>query len=407
MKRTLSRARLGFTLVELLVVIAIIGVLAGLLLPAVQNAREAARRADCGSKMRNLALAAQQVEIAVRTYPVGVRPRKSTVAGATKPVVRLGLITQLLNGLEQSVLYDMYQFDKDWNDNTPRNSSTPQTSQGLDQDNPTNYWVTQTQLPILNCPSSTNPGRGDTAPEGTFNDVFGITDYSAVLGVSPRLVNSFMTVPSGLQAGAGVLSSRQPGRAADVRDGLTNTIMFAECAGRPNLFRTGRETGTGPSTNRVNGGGWARPASDFFIDGAKVSIDSMNRRIANFPAGNMQGLGGINVTNGEDIGQAAFIATNNSTTPGYPIDNMSSVFNPTTSSTSHYDGATGDPGDTSHNGAYGFYGTGEIYAFHQGGANVAMADGATRFLSASIDLINLARLSTRAGREAIDANAFQ
>src|SRR5690606_27926844 len=64
-------ARRGFTLVELLVVIAIIGILVGLLLPAVQNAREAGRRTQCTNHLKNLASAAQQHEVQFKRLPGG------------------------------------------------------------------------------------------------------------------------------------------------------------------------------------------------------------------------------------------------------------------------------------------------------------------------------------------------
>ena len=80
-----NRSRSGFTLVELLVVIAIIGILIGMLLPAVQQVREAARRVSCANKIRQLSLAVLNYESAHRTFPLSqVGPGESDGSGGFK-----------------------------------------------------------------------------------------------------------------------------------------------------------------------------------------------------------------------------------------------------------------------------------------------------------------------------------
>ena len=104
-----NRIRAGFTLVELLVVIAIIGILIGMLLPAVQQVREAARRVSCANKMRQLSLAVHNYESAHRTFPVSqVGPGKSDGSGGYQSGYYSWLVP-LLPFVEQNNLYN--QFD--------------------------------------------------------------------------------------------------------------------------------------------------------------------------------------------------------------------------------------------------------------------------------------------------------
>ncbi len=145
----------------------------------------------------------------------------------------------------------------------------------LNQDRPTNFHLSQQKINILNCPSTSNPDRRDGAPEA-WTETFAVTDYSAVLGVSPRCIAALPTTSTGVRPGQGILSQTNRGGSADVKDGLSTTILFAECAGRPNIYRTGREVGGGIATERINGGAWARPGSDFYIDGSKIEDPTTN-----------------------------------------------------------------------------------------------------------------------------------
>src|SRR6201995_1292389 len=107
----------GFTLIELLVVIAIIGVLIALLLPAVQSAREAARRAQCTNNLKQLGLAAANFEAANETYPPGYGPFPvtaiTTCTGSPLSACRINVLGQLLPYMEQSQLYSAFNTQVD------------------------------------------------------------------------------------------------------------------------------------------------------------------------------------------------------------------------------------------------------------------------------------------------------
>ena len=97
-----SRRSRGFTLVELLVVIAVVAVLIGLLLPAVQNAREAANRMSCTNNLRQLAIAAHHFHDSHGKFPPGVR---LPVLVRDRPTGGTNLWVELLPYLEQDNLY--------------------------------------------------------------------------------------------------------------------------------------------------------------------------------------------------------------------------------------------------------------------------------------------------------------
>ena len=313
-----TQPRKGFTLVELLVVIAIIGLLSALLLPAVQAAREAARRTQCTNNLKQIALAAHNFHDVKKHLPSSVRP-----AGLT-PLPRISGIIFLLPYIEENNAYEKYDQSKNWHD-------------------PVNKPVVSTLIAALNFPSTPNPQRLDGLPEASpwVPNVASTTDYSPTIGVDARLLTANLVD----DAGHGMIPKNEQPRMADVLDGLSKTIMFAESAGRPYLYRAGKRVGDLPS-QRVNGGGWPRPASDFSVDGSSHDGSTLPGPCA------------VNCTNGEDFGSTPF---------PHPY--------------------------------YGSEGSGETYAFHPGGANVAMGDGSVRLISSNINIREYARLVTRAGKE--------
>lgn len=309
----------GFTLVELLVVMAIIGVLMGLLLPAVQMAREAARRSQCANNLRQHGLAVLNFESAKGYLPSSVRP-----SGLT-PLPRLSGQLFLLNYIEQGNLYDRYDRTKNWHD-------------------PANRLVVNTKIPTFLCPSSPDPDRLDGQPEASpwVGGVGSSTDYAATIYVDQRLLTAGLVD----EVGDGLLKRNSKPRLAEATDGLSNTIAFAESAGRPFLYRRRNLVSSDLYAVRVNGGGWCRPASEISIDGSDFSGTTLPGPFA------------INATNGEDFASTPF---------PHPY--------------------------------YGSFGTGEVFAFHPGGANVVLGDGSTQFLSEEINIQAFARLVTRSGGE--------
>src|SRR6267154_5500315 len=99
----------GFTLIELLVVIAIIAVLVALLLPAVQQAREAARRSQCLNNLKQYGLAIHNFYDSYQKLPSSLRPVTNT-PGA----LRLGFHTQILPYIEEQTIWDQYDATKSW-----------------------------------------------------------------------------------------------------------------------------------------------------------------------------------------------------------------------------------------------------------------------------------------------------
>lgn len=317
MSRRTSAAGRGFTLVELLVVIAIIGILVTLLLPAVQSAREAARRTGCQNNIRQLGIAAINYHDTNNKFPSSVRP-----AGLTN-APRIAGLTFLLPFIEETAIFNAYDQSKNWS-------------------HANNLPVTSKRIASFLCPSSVEPERLDGVPETSpWVGVVAITDYSPTIGVDQRLF------AAGLVdfAGPGALPKNGEPKMSDVTDGLSKTILYAESAGRPFVYQGRQRVGSTPE-NRVNAGGWSRPASDFSLDGSS------------YDGATLPGPCAINCTNGEDVGKSGF---------PHPY--------------------------------YGSEGTAEAYSFHVGGANFVFGDASVRYLSGNIGVRELARFVTRGGAE--------
>jgi len=301
------------------VVIAIIGILIGLLLPAVQKVREAANRVQCQNNLKQLGLAFHNYHDPNNGLPGNIRPDAVST-------VRVRWLTYLLPYLEQESMYRNVKLNVNWHQ-------------------PANLPVFGSRLKVVECPSAPNGQVIDGAPDTTppWIPIVANGDYSGFYGVSPELVSLGLVDPASAGVNNGALSKTQKLRFADFTDGLSNTLHLTESAGRPNVYRNGRLVLTANGNNRVNGGGWCRPASELNVLRGS-SPDGIT-----FP-----GPAAINVTNGENIGVYPH--------PFYNVD-----------------------------------GSGQIYGFHSGGVNALFADGSVRFLQQSISIRTLAALISRNG----------
>ena len=213
-----AKVRTGFTLVELLVVIAIIGVLVALLLPAVQAAREAARRMQCGNNLKQIGLGMHNAHDTNQTLPAGMGPHGC--CWGTWPVLVLPFI-------EQNNTYMRYQnwggSDGVYGDGPAPQSGTTYPRYG-GAPNTTN--VTALRYPAYTCPSDikNSPIGGMTNHNYAAN--WGNTTYGQV--TYPNTSVTFLSAPFG-QAKSTQAGQRMRGTEfAAITDGLSNTILVAE-----------------------------------------------------------------------------------------------------------------------------------------------------------------------------------
>ena len=447
------KPRAAFTLIELLVVIAIIGILVALLLPAVQAAREAARRAQCGNNLKQQALAVHNFAESFGTLPSSFRPPTG---------VRVSWTVPALPYLDQQSLYDKYDQAANW-------SAATTVSAGFTVPNTI---VTSTRISAFECPSSNpaanDPTRLDDDPDpksqkapsekgtygtsgtlsttafpnapGTTTRWAAISDYAALDKVEPVLLQlPAQTTESANQiaynptaavdaATGGILQKNTKPRLADVRDGLSNTAMFTESAGRPWLWvkgingrltkvtnadgDIGGEVAGSYSHDRVNGGGWARPASD-------VSLFGSDTTGTQFPGYYLNRTNGISLNGGtQTVSGATDIISGGGTANGVTsvvYANLNSLVG--TPSASFYPNGTGvlqllngiDPSVAPVGGvaSTNVNGSGQPFSFHPGGFHIAMGDGSVKFISENIPIRLFARLVTRDADEPVDSNFYE
>lgn len=328
----------GFTLVELLVVIAIIGVLVSLLLPAVQQAREAARRMQCGNHLKQLGLALHNYESTYRVFP-GL-PGSSNYGFSVQ--------AKLLPFIEQGNLQDLIDFQH----------PLMLGSGGAQTLNPVHTTVAAQTINVLLCPSDgQNPifNNGNTAA----GQAFAGGNYVFCTG-SGTDTNYDTRAPSD-----GMFWWNSATGFRDMLDGSSNTLVLSEA-----LLGSGIDsTGTDPQDRR--------------------------RQMAQYGGGGMGGAGeGFTSAPGHnpDLAVAAAVSQWNGFRAGAWIWGREH-----TSSFNTYAPPNFKVPDVMRNG-FGWF---AARSQHPGGAQVTLGDGSVRFVADTVDLGTWRALGTKAGREVL------
>lgn len=343
------KVRRGFTLVELLVVIAIIGILVGLLLPAVQAAREAARRMQCSNNLKQLGLALHNHESALKFMPPWgteftlaeapsnpSNPWFNLTSDARKP---LGALGQLLPYLEQSNVSNLIDPRRPLVD--PVNLPPPFP---LGTNSPALF----TPLPVFICPSTpeapSNYGPYFAPlgfPSGTPYNL-PRTDYAPFRGMRGNLLANCLGLPdqtmNNAMLGTNNMVTERRIPISRVTDGLSNTLCFVEIAGKQDVYFRNRKWTVQPNFIHLN---------SFYGDW------NISRQ--------MRGLSGVAppvITGAGDLRQF-----------GCSLINISNEDNP--------------------------------YSFHTGGINACRGDGSVSFVSQNTDTRVFIALMTRDGGEVV------
>ncbi|QEG20221.1 DUF1559 domain-containing protein [Mariniblastus fucicola] len=342
MRRNHPKIR-GFTLVELLVVIAIIGILIGMLLPAVQQVREAARRTECANKLRQITLACHNYESAHMGFPAGASyspsPRSEGGGGYSFGPSFYG---KILAFIEQNSLYSQMT----WRGRSPgyihEGGGDVNNAGFANRDIVLDAGV----LPMIRCPSSSGPDAAQRNADFTYSP---FAHYAGVSGcVDPTTFTESRLFDDGylgIISGSGMMVANTEVGFGMCSDGSSNTMLLGEMSGKLERLITGTYSHVTASGTTH---GWLMGTR---VDGTPPSLDPSD-------------------TTGDDrVFNTVSIRYNINQEPF-----ANELF----------------PGMGSNVGA-----NNPLNSDHAGGVNVSLADGSVHFLGEDTQLESLKKLATR------------
>lgn len=349
MKRKLVRR--GFTLVELLVVIAIIGILVGLLLPAVQSAREAARRMQCSNNVKQIALALHNYESTYRKLPAGCTYSGTPRGGAGTHSFGHSFIGAILPFLEQSAAYNAMT----WIGKSPGYVGEAAPSAGA-----LNFPIAKGASPPTLCPSFAP--FGDQPNRENYNIYAGIAGAADMVSFNETRVFTF-TQGAGIAkaSGGGMLGLNSFTKFGAATDGLSNVMVIGEQGGKiirsDGINYSWMVASQGAATSGTNN-----------VTGWLIGTREAGTMPFPDPTCGTQGNAG-------------------------PCDNDHRYFNVTTV---RYRIRQAPFADQIFGGMSSAMGANNpLASFHTGGIQVGFGDGSVQFLGESIELETLKKLATR------------
>lgn len=224
MKSSLGTRRRGFTLVELLVVIAIIGILVALLLPAVQAAREAARRSECGNNLKQQGLAIHNYHDTFKVFPPALINSGRWNSSLNLQVKNTTGWALMLPQFEQKPAYDQYVFGQCSSVSSPYGKPVV----GVDT---TNANVYSLRIKTLECPSHPQAGEELTRNPGNPGDFYSMirgkrSSYFFSTGIFVDYDNPYQLTSADRRQGA--FGNDGAAKMADITDGTSNSIATGE-----------------------------------------------------------------------------------------------------------------------------------------------------------------------------------
>jgi prepilin-type N-terminal cleavage/methylation domain-containing protein/prepilin-type processing-associated H-X9-DG protein len=347
------RRRGGFTLVELLVVIAIIGVLVALLLPAIQAAREAARRTQCINNLKQYGVALQNFHLSNKSFPAGALMTRDPMQ------VYANANCQLLPYFEQASLASLYDHKRPWEKQKPE--------------------VAATVIPIFKCPSAGGPNPVHDDLAGVVDlSVYGACDYAFSMGYTDAFCAREGIKPGTIHPSQqGMFNIAFGASIKQITDGTSNTIAIGDSSGDPHWKLCHLPNCTTANLVKGPSGEFPTPEMGWII-------------------GEPNSTSFYGVLGPKGSGYASTVEPINK----YPVTDTFLDF-------SQYvaDYAAFKSGSSDHYCKPSFQGgkhsVANYHSDHPGGCNFVMADGSATFLNEGIDMAAYRARSTIAGDETI------